>query len=108
MLNDEKKNMSESDLKIDVGDTIILREQLRGKRKQQGVKKPLSEFIIGADLHQKSGKWNHKHRIIDRETDRYTEIITDPETQEIIHRCEEPLSKHKDHGSAKKGSIHRK
>jgi hypothetical protein len=37
-----------------------------------------------------------------RANDRYREVVTDPTTKEIIHHCEEPLSQHQNHGSAKK------
>ncbi len=44
-----------------------------------------------------------KHvRVIDRENDRYKELVLDAETGEIIHNCEEPLSEHIGHGKAKK------
>uniref|UniRef100_A9A8F3 Uncharacterized protein n=1 Tax=Methanococcus maripaludis (strain C6 / ATCC BAA-1332) TaxID=444158 RepID=A9A8F3_METM6 len=59
------------------------------------------EFKIGDDLHIKSGKWNHREMTIDRETNHYKEIITDKDTKEIIHFCEEHLSEHLNHGSAK-------
>jgi len=39
---------------------------------------------------------------IDRENDEYKESVTNAETGEIIHSCEEPLSSHTGHGSAKK------
>ena len=31
---------------------------------------------------------------LDRERDTYREVVTDPETGELIHHCEEPLSEH--------------
>ena len=39
--------------------------------------------------------------VIDRENDLYKEVVTDPDTGKIIHQCEEPLSEHVGHGSAK-------
>lgn len=42
-------------------------------------------------------------RIIDRENDWYEEVVTDPETGEVIHRCAERLSEHTGRGSAKCG-----
>lgn len=43
-----------------------------------------------------------KSRVIDKYKDRYMEKVTDPETGEIIHGCEEPLSEHFGHGFASK------
>jgi hypothetical protein len=43
-----------------------------------------------------------KERLIAHEKDEYKEIVTDPESGKEIHRCEEALSKHKGHGSARK------
>jgi hypothetical protein len=57
--------------------------------------------VKGDDLRKKSGKWYTKERIIDRKNDLYKEIVRNPETGEIIHHCEELLSKHIGHGSAK-------
>ena len=57
------------------------------------------EQLIGDDLHRKSGKWYKKARVIDRENDKYLETVTYPETGEVIHHCEEPLSDHFGHGS---------
>ena len=43
-----------------------------------------------------------KERSIDRDNNKYKEVVTDPETGKVVHHCEEFLSKHKGHGSAKK------
>jgi len=42
-----------------------------------------------------------KSRIINKYNDKYLEKVTDPETGDVIHHCEEPLSKHFGHGSDK-------
>ena len=39
--------------------------------------------------------------VVDKERDSYLETVVDPETKEIIHKCVEPLSQHRGHGSAK-------
>lgn len=49
-----------------------------------------------------------KERLIDWGNDRYKEVVTDPETGIIVHHCEEPLSKHRGHGSAKKTKLKKK
>ena len=52
---------------------------------------------------------SHKHncrvivnREINRVEDTYLEEVKKKDTGEIVHRCEEPLSKHQGRGSAKK------
>ena len=40
-------------------------------------------------------------RCIDRNYDKYYELVVDPETGNILHSCEERLSKHNGHGHAK-------
>ncbi len=75
------------------------RFRLRGRR--SNVRKPFIEQIVGDDLHRRSGKWMKLERVIDWERDRYREVVTDPESGKVIHRCEEPLSQHSGHGAAK-------
>jgi hypothetical protein len=41
-------------------------------------------------------------RVIDRENDKYYELITDSETGSILRECNEPLTQHVDRGSAKR------
>jgi hypothetical protein len=44
-----------------------------------------------------------KERVIDHhQKDQCKEVVTDPETGEVIHHCEGPLYKHTSHGSAKR------
>jgi hypothetical protein len=38
---------------------------------------------------------------IDKVRDRYTEVVTLLDTGEVIHRCDEPLSSHTGHGTAR-------
>ena len=65
-------------------------------------KKPSKEFVIGDEQHRKSGKWFEKTRIVNREDDRYVEIVKDPKTGDVIRRCIERLSEHQGHGSDQK------
>lgn len=80
---------------------IGLSASLGMNAKHAGEKKPFIEQISGKYLHRKTNKNVDKTRVIDRENDRYLETITDPQTGVIIHHCDEPLSKHIGHGSAK-------
>jgi RecJ-like exonuclease len=79
---------------------LEIHERIKGKIKEKGAK-PVQEFTAGDDLHRKSEKWHHREMYIDRKNDSYREIVKDKTTGEIIHKCEEPLSEHIGHGSAK-------
>ena len=78
---------------------IADRWEVIGKR--PGKKKPFCEEIIGFDYSHNSKKIVKKERLIDRDNNKYHEKITDYQTGETIHHCEEPLSEHFGHGSAK-------
>jgi len=76
-------------------------EMIGLREKAKGIKKPIREVLSGDELFKAIKKWVIKKRIIDRENDRYYEKVEDSKTGEIIHECDEPLSKHFCHGSAK-------
>jgi hypothetical protein len=40
-------------------------------------------------------------RVIDRLANWYHERVTDPTTGAVVHECDEPLTQHRGHGSAK-------
>jgi hypothetical protein len=90
-------------IQISVQGTITVHSKLGLKGRHQGGGRPFKEQVVGDDLHRKSGKWMRIHRIIDRVKDWYSERVVDPHAGQVIHSCEEPLSKHQGHGSARKG-----
>lgn len=102
MPSSEQTDKEPTPLSVSLADCITLHDSLSNKFKQQGFKKPFSEQLVGDDLQRSTGKWMKKERLIDREKDRYREIVTDPETGDVIRQCEEPLSDHRDRGSAKR------
>ena len=73
---------------------------LRFWHKRPGVKKPLAEGFNGWELRRSVGDHVRKLLLVDREGDRYFERI---ETQDgtVLRHCDEPLSEHRGHGSAK-------
>jgi DNA-directed RNA polymerase subunit RPC12/RpoP len=81
---------------------LSLHSSLGIKGRHEGVKKPFIEQKQGADLQHSTGRMVQKERILDRENDQYRERVVDPLTGEVIHECQEPLSSHTNHGSAKK------
>jgi len=82
-------------------ETVKIRSDLSLKQKRPGVKKPLSEQKHGDSFSVRFKRWMRRSRVIDRQGDRYTEAVVDPETGDVIHHCDEPLSEHRGHGSAK-------
>lgn len=75
---------------------------LQAEGRRQGRKKFAFQDRSGDEFGVKLQRWLKKVRVIDRENDQYREKVWDPETGEVIHACEEPLSQHFGHGSAKK------
>lgn len=91
----------ERHINLGITDTLECYEKIGIKITQEGFKKPRMELIGGDEKYVAQDKWVQKDRIIDREKNKYFELVKDPETGEIIHKCEEPLSHHFGHGSAK-------
>ena len=84
-----------------IQDTLTLYKKTKIKQKRAGHKKPIYEGILGEDLHRNSGQWNCLTREIDRENDRYKEIIVDPKSGKIIRNINERLTEHTNRNSAK-------
>jgi hypothetical protein len=84
---------------------IEVHESLKGKIKDPTKtrrRKVRVEFRTGDDFHRKTGQWNKVDRDIDRENDRYREVVVDGKTGKVIRAVDEPLSAHRGRGSAKK------
>jgi len=79
----------------------VPKEMLDLTVKESGKKRPVLEYKSGDEMRSSTGEWVEKLRIIDRENDNYVERVVHPDTREIIHSCDEPLSKHTGHGDAK-------
>jgi hypothetical protein len=89
-------------LKIAFTETLELRDQfkLKAKEKINGKKNLVLDVFQGFDLNKSTGKLVNKEREIDKINDNYYEHI---ETFDgtLIHHCEEKLTAHVGHGSAK-------
>jgi len=86
---------------VTIHDSFTAHEKIGMKGCHAGRRKPFIEQIQGSDLHRKSGKWMNLERIIDRENNTYHEVVTNPETGEVLHECKESLSQHVGHGTAR-------
>lgn len=81
--------------------TIKQRDRDKGGNPTTGYGKPEREQVIGPEM-SANGRMVIKERHWDKVSNCYFERITDIETGEVIHECEEPLTEHRGHGSAKK------
>ena len=90
---------------VHVRESLTLREKIGLKHKRPGHKKPIYESVSGEDLHRDTGQWSQLTREIDRENNRYKEVIVKPQTGEIVRHVDEPLTDHTGRGSAKSKPI---
>ncbi len=92
-------------LEITVSDTITVtvreRRNILGRR--PGFRRPSLEMLGGDAFNRRLGKYVKHERVIDREKNWYKERVTDPDTGQVLHECEEPLTEHRGHGSARRG-----
>ena len=85
---------------------IRVREHLHSRIKDprySSKRNPRVISKVGASYSHGENKWMHREMRVDKNQGRYREVISDPETGEIIRECEEPLSKHRGHGDDKRG-----
>jgi hypothetical protein len=77
---------------IELYGEIGFREKLKAKIRhgKAGEVTPFLELQTGDDFYRKTGEWNRREKLEDRENDRYVEHIVNPKTGEIAHHCEEP------------------
>jgi len=94
---------------VSAQETLTLREQLSVTVREEGLKRPVQEELSGNDLQKKTGKWMKRQRVIDRKIAPpwYEEKIVNPETDEVVRFCSEPLKDHQGRGSARGKEIRR-
>jgi hypothetical protein len=97
----EKYGSTKRNYHVSISEVVVARDGIGVKAKRAGEKKPYIEDLAVPDYSRSLGKIVHRERVIDRDNDRYSEKITDYESGEVIHLCEEPLSQHQGHGNAK-------
>lgn len=84
-----------------ISESVVARDGIGVKAKRARERKPYIEDMAAPDYSRSLEKVVHRERMIDRDNDRYVEKITDYESGEVVHHCEEPLSQHQGHGNAK-------
>ena len=70
--------------------------------REPGRKKPTVEMRADHTISKCTSEPVFHERTIDRRQDRYSERVTLKKTGKVIHSCDEPLSSHKGHGSARR------
>jgi hypothetical protein len=81
--------------------TLTMRGGLRGVAYRISKSKWFTKFMAEPSFTHRLGIWSRRLKMEDKRSDKYLEVVTNPETGEILHKCEEPLSQHQGHGSAK-------
>jgi len=88
----------------DVSEGIGLHNGLRLKALKPelpSAKKLRFDTYVGVEKSHKHGRLVRVERTIDKDNDRYIERVVDLQTGELLHECDEPLSQHINHGTAK-------
>jgi len=85
--------------------TVEARISFGLKARHGNTGKPFLEQKSGDSFFHKAQKWVYRIMRIDRDNNHYAETVVDPKTNEVIHRCEEPLINHRGRGSAKKKNV---
>jgi hypothetical protein len=75
---------------------------LRARHGLPGKIKPFLKEKISDSYSTARKKWMHREQLADAENNHYHELVTDPETGEVIHECDEPLDQHRRRGCAKR------
>ena len=91
-------------IELDLIGTFNVNDSVKGKKKNPNFnskRNPRYEFFQGDDFSYSDQKWMKKTRVIDKDNDKYFEVVVDPDTNEQVYLCEEPLSKHTGRGSDK-------
>lgn len=82
-------------------DSVEAHDSVAYKARREGEKKPIAWGRSGDDLTKSTGQWAEVSRSFDRENDLYRERVLEKATGKVLHECNEPLSQHTGHGSAK-------
>ena len=99
-----EKSLEDILIEVPSGELSLIGYDIGPKHRRRIPNKANFEYeeIEGKDWSHSLGRFVSKHRIIDRKGNRYIELVVDDESGEILKSCQEPLSDHTDHGSAKK------
>lgn len=83
----------------DIKETFIL-----NIKKSGATGDPFLKIKIADDLYKEKMEWRQLRMSIDKVNDCYEKRVINPETDEVLYFNKEPLSRHKERGSAKQKS----
>jgi hypothetical protein len=91
---------------VEIASVAEVEAGVKGKARSGEAGKPggrpwLWTMSAGPSWSHDRQKWMHREKTENRRDKQYTEVVWDPDTGEIIHKCEEPLRDHQGHGSAR-------
>jgi hypothetical protein len=89
-------------LEIATTATVYLALKAKARHGQPGQVRPFLILKSITEIFRKTGERTHREKIEDRDNDRYRERVVSLESGKVLHECDEPLSEHRGHGSAKK------
>lgn len=92
------------DIKIAERVGIIVRETVKGELRNDSLpsnKKRRVKFQTGDEIRRDGKGWVKKDQLLDRDRDLYIEKVVDAESGEVLRDVEEPLSEHRNRGSAR-------
>ena len=87
---------------VQITERVALHAKVRVKAVHSGKGRPFYEALYADDLHRKSGKWMYREMVVDRRANRYQERVIDRDTGVVVHACDEPLTRHQGHGTARR------
>ncbi len=85
-----------------------IRAKARSGEAGQPGGKPWLKLLSEPSWSHRYEKWMERLKVEDSRHDQYTEVVRDPDTGEIIHECQEPLSEHQGHGFARRKNDSRR
>jgi len=86
------------DIKVEIKEEVKVRASLRGRQKRKGFKKFMIEFLQGWFPSKNKSRFPdgvQKERVINKESDRYQEKVTDATTGAVVVNKDGKLSEHK-------------
>jgi hypothetical protein len=90
-------NSVDREIHVFLNDKFEICDLLTAKLKKNDKGEPILEIKSGEEIFELEGIRVGKIRIIDKENDKYFELIHD-KNGNVIRRCEEKLSNHQGHG----------
>lgn len=80
--------------------SITPRGGLRGVAFRTSKTKWFTKFLAEPSFTHRLGLWSYRLKVENKRSNQYLEVVTNPETGEILHHCSESLTEHRGHGTA--------